>query len=81
MLQIKRGASQSPWSLVAVICRKVEELQLNSEQGTGKESLSQYFLTTAPSLEVASAWIQVEERRRVFWGSFLMDRFCCIATG
>lgn len=29
----------------------------------------------------STTWIEAEERRRVFWNVFLMDRFCSIATG
>ncbi|CAK7210021.1 hypothetical protein SBRCBS47491_000629 [Sporothrix bragantina] len=32
-------------------------------------------------LPPARDWVELEERRRVFWNVFLMDRFCSIATG
>ena len=80
-LQIKRGTSNSPWSLCAAVCRKVEDLQLNAEDSTGRGTLSDYFLPVPPSLHTTSAWVEIEERRRVFWGTFLLDRFCSIATG
>ncbi|KAK0608953.1 hypothetical protein DIS24_g12647, partial [Lasiodiplodia hormozganensis] len=32
-------------------------------------------------LSSANTWIESEERRRIFWNAFLMDRFCSIGTG
>ncbi|KAJ3494520.1 hypothetical protein NLG97_g4029 [Lecanicillium saksenae] len=77
---IKRGLSRSPWSLVAVICRKIEALQLNSEENRENQSLATFFTRPMEQLEPPTAWVEVEERRRVFWGAFLLDRFCSITT-
>lgn len=33
------------------------------------------------SLPPAQSWIEEEERRRVFWNIFNLDRFCSVATG
>jgi hypothetical protein len=32
-------------------------------------------------LEPPATWVEEEERRRIFWTVFLMDRFCSVATG
>lgn len=78
---IKRGMSRSPWSLVAIICRKIEGLQLNSEEKREENHMSSFFSQPIEPLDPPTAWVEVEERRRVFWGAFLLDRFCSIATG
>ncbi|EFY94894.1 fungal specific transcription factor domain protein [Metarhizium robertsii] len=78
---MKRGLSASPWSLVAIISRKIDALQLYSEEPMRREGFSDYFSRPAPNLEAAHAWLEVEERRRVFWAAFLMDRFCSITSG
>ncbi|OAA69343.1 Transcription factor [Akanthomyces lecanii RCEF 1005] len=78
---IKRGVSRSPWSLVSIICRKIEGLQLTSEEKSEDSHLSAFFSQPTEPLEPPTAWVEVEERRRVFWGAFLLDRFCSIATG
>ncbi len=78
---IKRGVSRSPWSLVSIICRKVEGLQLNSEDKSEGRHMAAFFSQPTEPLEPSTAWVEVEERRRVFWGAFLLDRFCSIATG
>lgn len=78
---VKRGFSGSPWSVIANICRKIDELQLNSEEKTEKDSMGVLFSQPPAHLDPPIAWIEVEERRRIFWGAFLLDRFCSIVTG
>lgn len=78
---VKRGFSGSPWSVIANICRKIDELQLNSEEKTEKDSIGVLFSKPPAPLDPPIAWIEVEERRRIFWGAFLLDRFCSIVTG
>ncbi|PMB69044.1 hypothetical protein BM221_005630 [Beauveria bassiana] len=78
---IKRGLSRSPWSLVSIICRKIEGLQLNAEEKRDNHHLAAFFSQPTEPLDPPTAWVEVEERRRVFWGAFLLDRFCSIATG
>ncbi|KAF1734907.1 Transcriptional activator protein acu-15 [Beauveria bassiana] len=78
---IKRGLSRSPWSLVSIICRKIEGLQLNAEEKRENHHLAAFFSQPTEPLDPPTAWVEVEERRRVFWGAFLLDRFCSIATG
>lgn len=61
----------------------VEHLQLNVEEDVlyvGKdvgENLIRRMIFVSPS----SSWSEAEERRRIFWTVFLMDRFCSISTG
>ena len=61
----------------------VEQLQLGVEEddlyrvkGMGERLIRRMvFLTPSRS------WSEAEERRRVFWAVFLMDRFCSVSTG
>jgi hypothetical protein len=78
---IKRGLRQSPWPLVSILCRKIEELQLNLEEKTAKDNLARFFSRPFEPLPRSNAWVEVEERRRVFWATFLLDRFSSIVTG
>lgn len=63
--------------------RTVEQLQLSVEdedqpQATTKAKV---LIRRIAFLPPACDWLELEERRRVFWNVFLMDRFCSIATG
>jgi hypothetical protein len=58
--------------------RTVEYLQLTVEHNeTGRQPLSQPFASLVPTND----WTENEERRRVFWNVFVLDRFCSIAMG
>lgn len=63
--------------------RTVEQLQLSieeediSQRNTAGENLLQRMVFLSPS----KCWSEAEERRRVFWAVFLMDRFCSVSTG
>jgi hypothetical protein len=71
--------------------RTVEQLQLskeeedesaNEDEGENHDISSVEFLIRKMAfLEPPKDWVQREERRRIFWNVFLMDRFCSIATG
>ncbi|GLB07787.1 hypothetical protein AtubIFM57258_003152 [Aspergillus tubingensis] len=54
----------------------VEEDDLYRVKGMGERLIRRMvFLTPSRS------WSEAEERRRVFWAVFLMDRFCSVSTG
>lgn len=55
----------------------MEYLQLSIEQGQHEQPL----LRPLSSLKRSSSWTEDEERRRVFWTIFNMDRFCSVTTG
>lgn len=81
--QIGRGRGPSSWSIVGSMVGTVEHLQLNVEEDVlynatnVGENLIRRMIFVSPS----SSWIDTEERRRIFWAVFLMDRFCSISTG
>lgn len=71
------------WSLVNSLTRSVEQLQLSVEDNdddSSKEN-TEYLFHRMSFLSSANTWIESEERRRIFWNAFLMDRFCSIGTG
>lgn len=39
------------------------------------------LITRMAFIPKSTSWVEREERRRVFWTIFVMDRFCSIATG
>jgi hypothetical protein len=58
--------------------RTVEYLQLSVErEATKRQPLSQPFVSVA----LTDDWTESEERRRVFWNVFALDRFCSVAMG
>ncbi|KAL2272335.1 hypothetical protein FJTKL_06944 [Diaporthe vaccinii] len=79
------GRSPSAWSVVGSMTRTVEQLQLSVEPADDEHPRSadtfQNQIKRAAFLPPARDWSELEERRRVFWNVFLMDRFCSIATG
>lgn len=65
------------------MARTVEQLQLSVEDDELPPSAgeSTVLVHRMAFLQPPVDWSEVEERRRVFWNVFLMDRFCSIATG
>lgn len=63
--------------------RTAEQLQLSveDEDKPRSASASNGVITRIAFLPPAKDWSEDEERRRVFWNIFLMDRFCSISTG
>lgn len=82
---IGSGRSPSAWSVVGSMTRTVEQLQLSVEPADDERAHSadtfHNQIKRAAFLPPARDWSELEERRRVFWNVFLMDRFCSIATG
>ncbi|KAH6842474.1 fungal-specific transcription factor domain-containing protein [Chaetomium sp. MPI-CAGE-AT-0009] len=75
---IGSGLASRAWPLVGSMTRTVEYLQLTIERNkTNRQPLSQPFSSLTPAKE----WTEEEERRRVFWNVFALDRFCSIAMG
>jgi hypothetical protein len=63
--------------------RTAEQLQLSVEDESQAQNVvsSNTAMTRLAFLPPANDWCEAEERRRVFWNIFLMDRFCSISTG
>ena len=58
----------------------MEQLQLSVENEDQPPS-AEFLIKRMAFLPPARSWTEIEQRRRVFWSVFLMDRFCSIATG
>lgn len=76
--QIGNGDASKAWSIVGSLTRTVEYLQLTVEPVNHD---TQPLLKPMVSLPPAQSWVEEEERRRVFWNIFNLDRFCSVATG
>ncbi|KAF6818089.1 hypothetical protein CPLU01_13410 [Colletotrichum plurivorum] len=75
---IGNGDASKAWSIVGSLTRTVEYLQLSIESDhRDKEPL----LKPLPSIAPPQNWTEEEERRRVFWNIFNLDRFCSVTTG
>ena len=53
------------------------QLTIEDEERTDRYSVSQPFV----SLDRSKSWTEEEERRRVFWNIFNLDRFCSVSMG
>lgn len=80
---IGSGRGPSAWSIVGSMARTAEQLQLSieDEPGSYPSNETQTLVQRMHFLPPCKSWTEREERRRVFWNIFLMDRFCSIATG
>ncbi|KAK1633802.1 hypothetical protein BDP81DRAFT_482866 [Colletotrichum phormii] len=75
---IGSGEVAQAWSLVGSLTRTVEYLQLTVEHDDAdRSSLSQPFVSLAPP----DSWTEAEERRRVFWNVFKLDRLISVTMG
>ncbi|PVH73499.1 hypothetical protein DL98DRAFT_595018 [Cadophora sp. DSE1049] len=75
---IGRGDVDKAWSLIGSLTRTVEYLRLTVEPEALQRRPLRRPLTL---LEPTNDWTEIEERRRLFWNIFLLDRYCSITTG
>lgn len=61
--------------------RTAEQLQLSVEDTDKPMTACNGVIRRIAFVPRAKDWIEEEERRRVFWNIFQMDRFCSISTG
>lgn len=76
---VGNGNAAYAWSIIGSLTRTVEYMQLAQEQEDGGEHRP--FCQPYASLPDTDDWTEVEERRRVFWIVFLLDRFCSVTMG
>ncbi|KAL2071097.1 hypothetical protein VTL71DRAFT_12332 [Oculimacula yallundae] len=72
------GDVEKAWSLIGSMTRTVEYLRLTVEPDLLQRRPLRRPLTL---LEPTNDWTEIEERRRLFWNVFLLDRYCSITTG
>ncbi|RYP66645.1 hypothetical protein DL769_005977 [Monosporascus sp. CRB-8-3] len=76
--RIGNGKAAKAWSLVGSLTRTVEYMQLSVEhEDHGRNLLCQPYSILKPTED----WTELEERRRVFWNVFKLDRFCSVFMG
>lgn len=65
------------------MARTVEQLQLSVEEEhlSSHSQFGETLIRRIAFLKSSTSWREAEERRRVFWAVFLMDRFCSVSTG
>ncbi|RMZ89575.1 hypothetical protein DV736_g3188, partial [Chaetothyriales sp. CBS 134916] len=70
------------WNLIALISRSVVQLGLSVETTSSLAAPVYPSIATlrASVLPEAKTWIEDEERRRLFWAVYLLDRYATIAT-
>lgn len=66
------GDMSKAWPLIGSLTRTVEYLQLSVETDDSKE---RPLLKPLSSIPPPENWTQDEERRRVFWTIFNLDRY------
>ena len=66
------GNLASAWPIIGSLTRTVEYLQLSIEVD---EQPQQGFLRALTMLEKSPSWAAAEERRRIFWNVFILDRY------
>ncbi|KAH5332185.1 hypothetical protein HBI23_071760 [Parastagonospora nodorum] len=75
---LNNGQPQRAWPLIGSLTRTIDYLQLTTEPSQSQHgSLMKPVRLLPPSND----WTELEERRRLFWVVFLLDRFCSISTG
>ncbi|OBT56879.1 hypothetical protein VE04_01975 [Pseudogymnoascus sp. 24MN13] len=75
---IGSGNISRAWPIIGSLTRIVEYLQLTVE---ADETLHYSLLTPLVLLDKPLDWTESENRRRIFWNVFLLDRYCSITTG
>ncbi|KAH7115110.1 fungal-specific transcription factor domain-containing protein [Dendryphion nanum] len=76
---IGQGETTKAWTIIGSLARTVQYLHLSVEDTNLVEPAA--LLSNLPSLHPPCDWIEEEERRRLFWNVFVLDRFCSITTG
>ncbi len=75
--QLVNGEYSKAWPIIGSLTRSVEYLQLNLEEQHREVQVA----LLSPSLPPKSEnWIEEEERRRVFWNVFILERYVSAGT-
>ncbi|KAF2706227.1 hypothetical protein K504DRAFT_483954 [Pleomassaria siparia CBS 279.74] len=72
------GQTKKAWPLIGSLTRTVDYLQLTVEPSA---SLYGALMNPLKLIQPTDGWTELEERRRLFWVIFLLDRFCSVSTG
>ena len=72
------GDWQKAWPLLGALTRVVDYLQLTIEPDDRR---SKPLLPPLTVLDESKSHAEAEERKRVFWNAFLLDRLCSVTCG
>jgi hypothetical protein len=72
------GQPQRAWPLIGSLTRTIDYLQLTVEPSP---SHPRSLMAPVRLVKPSNDWTELEERRRLFWIIFLLDRFCSASTG
>lgn len=70
------------WNLLALITRNTVHLGLAAESTSSmsRPTCPSIYTLRATVLSEPETWIEDEERRRLFWGAYILDRYATIST-
>lgn len=77
--QLNDGKNHRAWPLIGSLTRTIGYLQLTSEPSAGSKAGS--LMRPVRLVQPSNDWTELEERRRLFWIVFMLDRFCSVTTG
>ncbi|USP81779.1 hypothetical protein yc1106_09053 [Curvularia clavata] len=72
------GQPQRAWPLIGSLTRTIDYLQLTTEPSP---SQLRSLMPPVRLVKPTNDWTELEERRRLFWVIFLLDRFCSVSAG
>jgi hypothetical protein len=75
---LNSGQMKKAWPLIGSLTRTVDYLQLTVEPTASQNGA---LMNPLKLVQPTDDWTELEERRRVFWVIFLLDRFCSVSTG
>jgi hypothetical protein len=77
--EIADDKAATAYSLLGIAWRYIESLEMNLERPPGGYSSGVFGKTH--ELPTSTSWIETEERRRIFWNAFMLDRLCATLLG
>lgn len=77
---IGSGGGPKAWSIVDSMTRIVEHTQLSYEEESDEPGVAR-LIERIIFLPKPQSFSEEEERRRVFWFVFILDRFCSVSSG
>ncbi|XPS92565.1 hypothetical protein M3J09_001952 [Ascochyta lentis] len=73
------GHNHRAWPLIGSLTRTIGYLQLTSEPSAAFQDGA--LMKPVRLVQSSNDWTELEERRRLFWIIFMLDRFCSVSTG
>ncbi len=70
------------WNLLALITRNTMHLGIAAEMRSGIGAPARVSISTLRAMVLCEprSWAEDEERRRLFWGAYILDRYATIST-